>query len=94
MSQRLISHSPDLKRLQNEGYHIEIKSGWLLLLDVPHLDSTGVIKRGPGGEHFLAGDTTIPPTDHTAKFIGENTVRYRRTATKRTNYFQRSSSSR
>ena len=35
MSQLLISRSPDLARLREEGYDIEIRSGYLLVKDVP-----------------------------------------------------------
>src|SRR5581483_356266 len=36
MSRQLISRSPDLQRLENEGYNLEIRSGYLLVRDVPY----------------------------------------------------------
>ncbi len=37
MSHALISRSPDLKRLRDEGYDIEIRSNYLLLSSVPYV---------------------------------------------------------
>ena len=39
MSQRPISRSRDLKRLRDEGYDLEIRSGYLLAKDVPYVNS-------------------------------------------------------
>src|SRR5690242_19173715 len=36
VSQQLISLSPDLKRLRDEGYNLEIRGGHLLVKDVPY----------------------------------------------------------
>ena len=38
MSQQLISHSPDLKRLRDEGYEIEVRGGYLLIHHIPFVD--------------------------------------------------------
>jgi len=46
MSHQLINHSSDLKRLRDEGYDIEIKSGHLLVKDVPYVNSNKEVKRG------------------------------------------------
>lgn len=74
MSQQLISHSEDLKQLQIEGYDIEIRAGkFLLIKDVPYVDSTKEIKVGILVlELALAGDKTAPPANHVAYFIGEH----------------------
>jgi hypothetical protein len=37
MSRRPIDLSPDLLRLQNEGYDIAIRHGFLLVRDVPYV---------------------------------------------------------
>lgn len=73
MSQQLISRSPDLKQLRDEGYDIEVKSGHLLVKQVPYVTPERKVKYGtlvtPIGD--VAGDRTRPPGDHTAYFAGE-----------------------
>ncbi|MFR7634026.1 MAG: DUF6791 domain-containing protein, partial [Streptococcus salivarius] len=39
MSQQLINHSPDLKRLRDEGYEIEVHGGHLLVHHIPYVRS-------------------------------------------------------
>ena len=46
MSRRPISLSPDLKRLDAEGYEIEIRDGYLLLHSVPYVDGQARVLRG------------------------------------------------
>jgi molybdopterin/thiamine biosynthesis adenylyltransferase len=72
MSQRPISRSPDLKRLADEGYEIEIREGFLLLHQVPYLDSQTRVRRGTLVSTLqLADDQAVPPTqDHTVHFTG------------------------
>src|SRR5581483_11428160 len=72
VSHKLINHSPDLKRLRDEGYTLEIRSGFLLVKDVPYLNSRRVIQRGTlVSELTLAGDVTTRPGTHVAYLIGE-----------------------
>lgn len=76
MSQQLINRSPDLKRLRDEGYNLEIRSGWLLLKDVPYVNSGTVVKHGIlVAKLTLAGDITARPDDHVAHFVGEHPCR-------------------
>ncbi|MBI4220651.1 MAG: ThiF family adenylyltransferase [Chloroflexi bacterium] len=73
MSQRLINRSADLKRLQDEGYDVEIRSGYLLLKDVPYVNGTREVKFGIlVSELTLAGDVTARPGNHVARFIGSH----------------------
>jgi hypothetical protein len=74
MSQQLISRSPDLQRLRNEGYDIAISAGYLLLKDVPYVNAAKEVKRGIlVSDLHLAGDRTAPPTGrHVAYWIGEH----------------------
>lgn len=69
---RLINHSPDLKRLWDEGYEIEVSEGFLIIHHVPYLNSLREINYGilicP---LTLAGDATQAPGDHTVYFSGE-----------------------
>jgi biotin operon repressor len=46
MSQQLISRSPDLQQLRDEGYDVEIRSNYLLVNDVSYVNSNKEIKRG------------------------------------------------
>jgi ThiF family len=72
MSQRLISRSPDLQRLQSEGYEVSIRNGYLLIGHVPYRNSTGAVAYGTLVSNLqLQGDATVQPTDHRAWFIGE-----------------------
>jgi len=72
MSQQLISRSADLKKLRDEGYDLEIRSGFLLVKDVPYVNSRKEVKRGVlVMKLVLAGDVTARPDDHVAHFSGE-----------------------
>jgi tRNA A37 threonylcarbamoyladenosine dehydratase len=73
MSLKLISRNPDLKKLLDDGYEIEISKGHLLIHSVPYVNSRKEIMRGvlitPIGD--LAGDKILKPHDHTFYFAGE-----------------------
>lgn len=72
MSQQPISRSADLKRLWNDGYQIEIRSGHLLMLGVPYVNARCEVARGTlVSTLVLAGDVTQPPDTHVAHFIGD-----------------------
>ena len=72
MSHSLIDRSVDLKRLEDEGYEVEVRSGHLLLSHVPYVNEAGVIKYGTlVSELSLAGDTTTRPSTHVVMFAGE-----------------------
>jgi len=72
MSQQLISRSPDLKRLRDEGYDIEIRAGHLLMKQVPYLNAQTEIRYGVlVSELSLVGDVTTTPSNHVAHFSGE-----------------------
>ena len=71
MSPQLISLSPDLLRLQNEGYDIEIRSGHLLLKSVPYVDAACEVHYGTLVVAInVSGNRTARPNDHTLYFIG------------------------
>lgn len=72
MSHQLISRSPDLKRLRDEGYDVEIVADHLVIRDVPYVNGVGEIKRGTLVSTLrLAGDVTDQPDTHVAHFAGE-----------------------
>lgn len=73
MSQQLINHSPDLKRLRDEGYDINIKAGHLIVKGVPYVTPGKVVAYGTLVTPLsLAGNITIKPATHVAYFIGEH----------------------
>jgi hypothetical protein len=73
MSHPLINRSPDLLKLQNEGYELKIKAGFLLMTGVPYLNSRRQVNRGTlVAKLVLAGDATSKPDDHVAYFVGEH----------------------
>ena len=73
MSQQLISRSPDLRRLRDEGYEVEISgSNYLLIHNVPYVNSTQAVARATlASELTLAGDRTAPPSTHVVLFTGD-----------------------
>jgi len=72
MSHKLISLSPDLHRLREEGYFIEIKGGKLLLREVPYVNSQRQVRTGTLISTLnMAGDVAHYAGDHVVSFDGE-----------------------
>lgn len=66
-----ISRSPDLQRLADEGYEIEVRGGYLLLKQVPYVtDERAVECATLVSELDLAGDVTARPSSHVVMFTG------------------------
>jgi hypothetical protein len=71
MSPLQISHSPDLQRLRDEGYNLEIRANYLHVHDVPYVTSAREVAYGTiVSELTTNGVSTVPPTDHTVCFVG------------------------
>ena len=70
MSRELISRREDLQRLVQDGYEIEVRSGYLILHRVPYVTSERSVKYGQLVCAF-DGSVTGPPADHTMYFAGE-----------------------
>lgn len=73
MSQRLIDLNPDFVKLRKEGFAIEIREGYLLVHEVPYVDSARQIKYGilVSDLSSLVGEKTVSPiAQHVAYFIG------------------------
>lgn len=72
MSQPLIARSPDLRRLRDEGYDIEVRGGHLVVKRIPYVDSDGQVRSGTLASVLtLAGDVTTTPDNHVVYFDGE-----------------------
>jgi hypothetical protein len=73
MSAALINHSPDLKRLRDEGFSIEVKSGFLLVNDVPYVTANKEIARGTlvSVLTLASSEKTSQPDNHVCYFAGE-----------------------
>jgi hypothetical protein len=72
MSHRLINHSPDLKRLRDEGYCVQIRGSLLLLREIPYVNSQKQVRTGTLISTLnMAGDVTQYSGDHVASFDGE-----------------------
>jgi len=72
MSAKLISRSPDLKRLVDEGYEVEIVESFLVLHSIPYVDSAGKVALGDlATDLTLNNDQTQRPRDHQVWFAGE-----------------------
>jgi len=71
MSSPLVSRSPDLRRLHQEGYDIEIHSGYLLVKNVPFATSERQVAFGTlVSELSITGTATTRPGDHMVSFVG------------------------
>ena len=68
MSLELISHREDLKRLVEEGYELEVRSGYLVLHGVPYVTSRRAVKYGKLVCSLVEAG---PPQDHIVYFAGE-----------------------
>ena len=74
MSGQLIARSPDLRRLAEEGYEIEVRGEGSLLLvhHVPYVTEQREVKLGTlVSTLVLAGDATGPLDTHVVDFAGE-----------------------
>jgi len=73
MLHKLISHSPDLKKLSDEGYELEVNGGYLLVRHIPYVNEAKEVKLGTlvTALNLASPERTAQPPDHTAYFQGE-----------------------
>jgi hypothetical protein len=72
MQHQLISLSPDLKRLREEGYCVQIQGGYLLLREVPYVNAQRQVRTGTLISSLtMAGNVTQYAGDHVVYFDGE-----------------------
>lgn len=73
MLHKLIDHSPDLKKLRNEGFEVQIKGTLLMVSGVPYLDSERRVQKGTLVKALtIAGEKVGKPNDHVINFIGHH----------------------
>jgi hypothetical protein len=71
MQRQLISRSPDLQRLQDDGYELEIRDGYLLIHHIPYVNAKREVQYGTLVSTLkLSGDITMVPDTHVVDFIG------------------------
>jgi len=72
MSYALISRSDDLRRLLNEGFELEVGSGYVRLSHIPYVTASRTVRYGVlACSLVVAGGTTGHPTDHTVRWVGD-----------------------
>lgn len=72
MLHKLIDHSPDLKKLRDEGYEIKLEKNHVLVNSVPYLNTSKQIKLGTlVAVLTISGNRSGKPDNHVAYFIGE-----------------------
>lgn len=74
MSQQLINHSPDLKKLRDEGYEIEIHGGHLVVRHIPYVNSSSQIHFGVlvTNLNLVSPTRTSHPGTHVIFFQGQH----------------------
>ena len=72
MSQELINHSDDLKKLQNEGYELDVNNGYGIVSHIPYLKANGEIDYGTLVSSIaFEGNKAKYNGDHVIHFSGE-----------------------
>lgn len=72
MSQSPINRSPDLRKLVDDGYEVDIVADHLVIYNVPYVNADKQVKLGNLVSTLnLAGDVTTRPDTHVVMFRGE-----------------------
>lgn len=72
MLEALINHNDDLKKLQDEGFVMEVCDGWLVIHHIPYVNAMHEIKEGTLTMVLCtSGMKTEKPKDHIAQWVGE-----------------------
>ncbi|MES2772922.1 MAG: DUF6791 domain-containing protein [Bacteroidota bacterium] len=73
MQQQLINLNPDLNRLQDDGYDIEVKGGHLVVRRIPYVTPTKQLDFGTliCILNYASPTKVSAPPDHTIYFCGE-----------------------
>lgn len=71
MSVAVINRNPDLKRLQDEGYELEVRNGYALIHNIPYVDASQTVQRGTLVSPLkMSGDIVKYDGNHTIYFQG------------------------
>ena len=71
MSAQLIARSPDLSRLREEGYEVDIRDDHVVVTNVPYVTTEKQVEHGMIVISLTtSGDRTGPPADHTVWWQG------------------------
>lgn len=69
MLKTLASHNPDLQRLLEKGYALSIDSGYLVVRDIPYIDSAGQLQWSAFvGKLVFEDQNRVRPEDHQIYF--------------------------
>jgi hypothetical protein len=72
MSPAPFSRNPDLKRLRDEGYFVQIRGGFLVMREVPYVNAQREVRTGTLISSLtMAGDETRTPDTHVMHFDGD-----------------------
>lgn len=73
MSHQHVNPSPDILRLRNEGYDMEIRGAHLLISHIPYVNSARAVQFGTLVSTLAlnGGEVTVPDT-HVVHFVGEH----------------------
>lgn len=72
MSRAPFRASPDLKRLRDEGYFVQIVGGYLVMREVPYVDAQRRVRKGTLISNLeLAADIAQRPGTHVVHFDGD-----------------------
>ena len=72
MLDRLINHNPDIKKLRDENYEVEIVGNFLLMYSIPYLNAKKEVVKGTLVSNVsIANNNIAPPKSHVVYFIGE-----------------------
>lgn len=72
MSPAPFSRNPDLKRLRDEGYFVQIQGGVLVMREVPYVDAQRQVRTGSLISSLtMAGDQTCSPDTHVIYWDGD-----------------------
>lgn len=73
MFQKLVSRNPDLARLVERGYAVAFDQGYLVVRDIPYLDSAGNLQMGAIVSKLVAVDSEVmQQQDHQIYFAGSH----------------------
>jgi len=72
MSHKLINHSPDVKKLRDNGYEVEVIGNYLLMHSIPYLNAKKEVAKGTLVTNVsIANNQVTKPNTHVIHFAGE-----------------------